>query len=495
MHLTLSKLPACLLLALAACSGGGGSSNDLTIGPGPVPEFSCLPNSGPVPLTVQFTDESELVPTAWEWDFDNDGVIDSTEKNPTHTYTTAGSFAVRLVVRNADGSNTTLRQQAITAEAGVALGDPLPGLTAAERASFDRGRELFKKRFTPSQGLGPLYNATSCESCHSEPVLGGGADLYRNFYMSAFFGTTPLTNLPSVVVPAFGGTSTEQAHSLTRGRYTIPNFPGMVTTAQRNSIPLFGVGLFEFVSNETLLANTDPEDANADGVSGRVNNDGAGMGRFGLKSQSNNIELFTRAPLMNQMGITSNPLRGSAGTVSLEVGMAPQASSSPNSPTIDNDGVADPEIAPQELADLIAFTRFLAPPQARAFGAAEQRGRAQFTSIGCAVCHIPELPSSRGPVRAYTDLLIHDMGDDLADGMALGRPQVTLSGPDHTGREFRTQPLWGVSQSHPYLHDGRAETIDEAIRMHGGEGLGARQRYEALDAQQRADLLTFLEAL
>jgi len=287
-------------------------------------------------------------------------------------------------------------------------------------------------------------------------VLGGGADLYRNFYMGAFYGSTPLTNLPSVVVPAFGGTSTEQAHSLTRGRYTIPDFPGLITTAQRNSIPLFGVGLFEFVSNATILANTDPEDANADGVSGRVNNDGAGMGRFGLKSQSNNIELFTRAPLMNQMGITSNPLRGSAGTVSLEVGMSPQA---------------------------------------RAFGAAAQRGNAQFTSIGCATCHIPELPSSRGPVRAYTDLLIHDMGDDLADHMALGRPQITLSGPDHTGREFRTQPLWGVSKSHPYLHDGRAETIDEAIRMHGGEGLGARQRYEALEAQQRADLLTFLEAL
>jgi CxxC motif-containing protein (DUF1111 family) len=98
-------------------------------------------------------------------------------------------------------------------------------------------------------------------------------------------------------------------------------------------------------------------------------------------------------------------------------------------------------------------------------------------------------------VRAYTDLLIHDMGDELADGMSLGRPQLTLNDPDHTRREFRTQPLWGVSLSGPFLHDGRAETLDEAIRMHDGEGLGARQRYEALDATQRADLIAFLEAL
>ena len=375
------------------------------------------------------------------------------------------------------------------------LGDPITGLTAEERASFDRGRELFRKRFAPSQGLGPLYNATSCESCHSDPVLGGGADLYRNFYMGGFFGATPLGGLPSVVVPAFGGTSTEQPHSLTRGRYMLPQSGGVVTIAQRNSIPLFGVGMFEFVSNATILANIDPDDTNGDGVSGRVNNDAAGLGRFGLKSQSNNIELFTRAPLMNQMGITTNPFRGSAGTVSLEPGASPQASSSPNSPTMDNDGVPDPEMPEQDLADLIAFTRFLAPPQPRAFSDAARRGQTQFSSIGCVACHIPELPSSRGPVRAYTDLLIHDMGDELADGMSLGRPQATLNDPDHTRREFRTQPLWGVSLSGPFMHDGRAETLDEAIRMHGGEGLGARQRYEALDATQRAELIAFLEAL
>ena len=375
------------------------------------------------------------------------------------------------------------------------LGDPLPDLTAEELASFERGRALFSKRFKPSEGLGPLYNSTSCVGCHSDQVVGGGADLYRNFYVSLLFGITPLGNLPSPVIPAFGGSTRDLPHSLERGRYPIPELPGLVVTAQRNSIPLFGVGLFEFISNPTIMANADPEDTDSDGVSGRSNNDGAGQGRFGLKAQSNNIEFFTRAPLMNQMGITSNPFRGTAGTISLELGMSPQASSTPNAPTVDNDGVADPEIPAADLGDLIAFTRFLGPPQPRPFDAAAVRGQQQFAAIGCAKCHIPELQSSRGPVRAYTDLLIHDMGPDLADFVNFGRPQITLNDPTNTGLEFRTQPLWGVSKFAPYLHDGRAETLEDAIRMHGGEATNARVAFAALDLAARADLIRFLEHL
>lgn len=410
--------------------------------------------------------------------------------------TTSLLFAVPLALglaacNNGGPSSATIDPNPVA----PALGDPLPGLTADELASFQRGRVLFGKRFTPSQGLGPMYNATSCEGCHSKPSLGGSAELYRNFYVSLLFGVSSLGNLPSPVIPAFGGNSNLQPHSLELGRYTIPDLPGLVVTAQRNSIPIFGVGLFEFVTNDTIMSNADPEDLDGDGISGRANNDGAGQGRFGLKAQSNNIEFFTRAPLMNQMGITSNPFRGTAGTISFETGMAPQASSTPNAPTVDDDGIPDPEISHEDLGDLIAFTRFLAPPAPRPFDAAAVRGQQQFTALGCAKCHIPELPSSRGPVRAYTDLLIHNMGNDLADFVNFGRPQVTLSDPANTGLEFRTAPLWGVSKFGPYLHDGRAETLDDAIRMHGGEALAIRQAYEALDAAARADVLAFLEHL
>ncbi len=378
----------------------------------------------------------------------------------------------------------------------VALGDPLPGLTAAELTAFQRGKVMFEKRFKPSEGLGPNYNATSCSSCHSKPVSGGTAELYRNFYVALVNQTSNLSGLPSPVVPAYGGSPfTSPQFSLEAGRVPIPDLPGIVRVAQRNSIPIFGTGLFEFISNATIMANADPDDANGDGVSGRANNDGAGMGRFGVKAQSNNIELFTRAPLMNQMGITSNPFNGSAGTVSLDCGIAIQASSDPNSRTTDNDVVPDPEISRDDLGDLIAFTRFLAPPQPKPFDAAATRGQQQFGQLGCARCHVPELPSARGPVRAYTDLLIHEMGDDLADNVSFGRPQVTTNDPDNTQREFRTQPLWGVSHFAPYLHDGRAQTLDEAIRAHGGEALAIRTAYEALADADRADVLAFLEHL
>jgi CxxC motif-containing protein (DUF1111 family) len=383
--------------------------------------------------------------------------------------------------------------------APLQLGDPLPNLTADELAAFNRGKQLFAKRFKPSDGLGPLYNATSCESCHSKPVMGGTADLYRNFYVAAIgnppFQTNP-PGLPSQVIPAFG-TPSSPVFSFEGKRFElIQEFEGQpVVHAQRNSIPLFGVGLFEFISNATILANADPEDQNGDGISGRHGGDAAGVGRFGMKAQSNNTEFFTRAPLKNQMGVTTNPFKGLDATISHTPGLAFQGAAQPNAPTTDDDGVADPELPAQDLGDLIAFTRFLAPPQPQPFDEAATRGQATFDAIGCAKCHVPELQSSRGPVRAFTDLLLHDMGPELADHMKFGFVQLSPSSPDHNGSEFRTAPLWGVSKFDPYLHDGRAATLDEAIRFHGGEARAARDAFVALTASEREDLLSFLRHL
>ncbi len=382
----------------------------------------------------------------------------------------------------------------------AALGEPLPGLTAEELAAFDRGKLIFQRRFKPTLGLGPLYNATSCSSCHSTPVVGGSADLYRNFYIATagFFPEFQfnLPGLPSPVVPAFGSVS-QDTFTLEGGRVVVGNAPPgvSITSAQRNSIPIFGVGLFELISDATILANADPDDMDGDGISGRINNDGAGVGRFGLKAQSNNIELFTRAPLQNQMGITSDPFEGSGGTVKMSHSALLQASSNPNVPTTDDDGFSDPEISAQDLGDLIAFSRFLAPPPRARFDATAVRGLGLFDQIGCAKCHIPSLESSRGPVEAYTDLLIHNMGPDLADNISFGRPQSSSISTLLTWSEFRTQPLWGISQFGPFLHDGRANTLDEAIRMHGGEAAGIRDAYAALSQVQRDDILAFLRQL
>ena len=382
------------------------------------------------------------------------------------------------------------------------IGGPIEGLTSMQLAEFERGRAVFERRFTPSSGLGPLYNATSCASCHSTPVTGGSSQLYRNFYIAA--GGNPgmqfeLPGLPSFVVPAYGGGI---VFSLERGRTVIPaSFGGVipVTQAQRNGVNVLGTGLFEFVSNLTIISNSDPNDLDGDGISGRYNQDGVGLGRFGNRAQTNNVELFTRGPLFNQMGITTEPHDGSNATVSFSCS---QVGSDPNDANNDLDGVDDPELSDEDLGDLLAFTRFLAPiGKLEPFTASAYRGQALFDQIGCTDCHIPSLPSSPDaptfgiPVEAYTDLLLHDMGTALADGISMGTPQPSSIEGTTTHTEWRTAPLWGVSFHGPFLHDGRAETLHDAIEMHAGEGLAARNAYLALTSREQADLIEFLEHL
>ena len=375
------------------------------------------------------------------------------------------------------------------------MGGPIDGLTASELAAFERGRAVFERRFTPGDGLGPLYNATSCQACHSTPVTGGSSQLYRNFYIAA--GGVPgnqftLPGLPSFIVPSYGNGIW---FSLERGRVTIPtNFNQIpVTQAQRNAVNVLGTGLFEFVSNLTIILNSDPNDLDSDGISGRYNQDAVGLGRFGQRLQTNNVELFTRGPLFNQMGITTDPFDGSGATVSFSCS---QVGSDPNDSTRDFDDEPDPELSTPDLGDLLAFTRFLAPVgKLEPFTASAYRGQALFDQIGCTDCHIPSLPSSRGPVEAYTDLLLHDMGAALADGISMGTPQPSSIEGTTTHTEWRTAPLWGVSLHGPFLHDGRAETLHDAIEMHAGEGLAARNAYLALTSREQADLIEFLEHL
>lgn len=378
------------------------------------------------------------------------------------------------------------------------LGQAIDGLTPQERAAFRAGRMVFDKRFTPEEGLGPFYNASSCSSCHSKPISGGASDLYRNFFLAVYYEFTPANQSSSIppflsqVVPAFGSGDLHQTATfqLDGGRPLLPEtvFGLPVLAAQRNGIPVFGTGLFEFVSDATILSHADPNDTVPPaGISGRINTqfNGGAIGRLGLKAQANNVELFTRGPLQNQMGITSDPLEGAGGIVSH---MTMQVSANPNDPTVDNDGVPDPEISPDDLGDLIAFTRFLAPPPQKAFTAEARAGEATFTALGCTACHVPELPSTRGPVRAYSDLLLHDLGSALADNLKLGDSPFALT-------EFRTQPLWGISHVGPYMHDGRAATLHEAIALHGGEAASQRDAFLALPAGDQDALITFLEHL
>ncbi|MCA8961871.1 MAG: hypothetical protein KDC38_15205 [Planctomycetes bacterium] len=371
------------------------------------------------------------------------------------------------------------------------LGGPIEGLSDIELTAFNRGRDVMFHRFKPSEGLGPLYNATSCFSCHSTPEVGGSAPIYRNFYLVGIGEPglqTGIPGLPSMVLPSY--------HDLSLERPTVPTgLPDPIVMAHRNAPPMFGTGLFEFVSNATILSKADPNDVvTPDGISGRFNTDGLGhVGRLGYKLQANFIEAFIRGALRNQMGITTDPVDGSSGTVSLSAML--QVSSSLDDPTTDTDASPDPEMSVEDLADLITFCRFLRPPTKKPFGPDEIAGEQLFDSIGCALCHVPSIASSVGTLEAYTDLLLHDMGAANADGLSMGVPQFSTITPPTTENEFRTQPLWGVSMHAPYLHDGGADTLFDAINRHGGEAEGSRQAYLALPAADQEAIIKFLEAL
>lgn len=373
------------------------------------------------------------------------------------------------------------------------LGEIRPSANATEQATFVRGQAVAQKRYTPATGLGPQMNVSFCGACHEKPTLGGSAGRYRAFQLVGqklsdgsfqFLGK-------SGVMPHFD--------LATAGRTPTPD--GVNVTATRNPIPFFGVGLLAEIPDAELLKNADPDDKNKDGISGKANYDRGFVGRFGRKSQTVSIEGFIRGPLFNHVGLTSNPLSEEAraklpvpsnSVMTLKDGLEGEGvirqaqAAAPDEPTTDNDGAPDPELSESELFDLVSFSMLLAAPQPDEVTADVSAGQTAFSKAQCTACHLPTLKGPRGLIPAYSDLLLHDMGEELADGIEMKTA---------TGSEFRTQPLWGVTAVGPYLHDGRADTIDEAIRLHAGEAKASRDAYVALSDADRAKLLLFVESL
>jgi CxxC motif-containing protein (DUF1111 family) len=266
---------------------------------------------------------------------------------------------------------------------------------------------------------------------------------------------------------------------------------------------VFGVGLIEAIPEAAILANADPDDADGDGISGRANyvtvasfvpenepGAGAGLviGRFGRKAQNAVLLQQVVEAYLQDIGVTSpflplengNPLSG----VPIEA----------------VDRVPDPEIGESIVHAVTHYIRALAPPDPGNETAQREEGRALFSQIQCAKCHVPSLPTGSSPLAAlssrsahlYSDLLLHDMGDALADNRPDGQA---------TGREWRTTPLWGLRLMRRFLdgdallmHDGRARSVEEAILMHGGEALASRNAFAALTPAQRAALLGFVES-
>lgn len=381
------------------------------------------------------------------------------------------------------------------------LGAIRPNATVDERATFERGKNVALHRFTKAEGLGPDFNVTFCAACHERPVTGGGATRYRQFLM--------------VAQTLSDGSFQFLGKSGVLDHFSLGDTPRVSTPAQvnvmatRTPIPFFGVGLLAELPGSAILANADPDDRNHDGIRGRVNYDRGFVGRFGRKSQTVSIEGFIRGPLFNHAGITSNPLSDAvraklpvpsasasdirvdpqsvvgAGNEVVEQQAQAQAAA-PDQPTVDTDGVADPELAEADLSDLVSYAMLLAAPKPDDPTPETEAGRALFGRANCTACHVPALVGPRGAIPAYSDLLLHDMGPDLADGVVMKLAK---------GSDFRTQPLWGIAALGPYLHDGRADTLDEAVRLHGGESTASRDAYVAMTDGERAKVLAFMLSL
>jgi parallel beta-helix repeat protein len=346
---------------------------------------------------------------------------------------------------------------------------PLAGLTEDELRRFRTGFVAFERVETPESGLGPVFNGTSCGECHLEPGVGGASD--RTVRLVAGDAASPSSDLP------LRARGVRTAACSIRGESP----PEGAVVRRRVTPPLYGLGLIAAVTDEEILHRADPDDADRDGISGRPNRVGGRVGRFGWKAQDADLRAAVARALRDAIGITSPLHREEAPA---ERAAVPEGC----------DAVAEPEDDGTRLAALVDFLEMLAPlappPGARDVA----RGEALFREAGCSACHVAELqtgdsplaPLRRQPVELYSDLLLHDLGTRLADGIAQG---------DASGVEFRTAPLWGIGQRRSFLHDGRAPTLGAAISLHGGEATAARERFLALSQPDRKALEAFLESL
>jgi hypothetical protein len=351
--------------------------------------------------------------------------------------------------------------------------DPLAGLSTSDQAKFDAGLDEFAEIETPERGLGPVFNGASCAECHNRPVIGGSSSRFVTR-----FGTTG----PSGFDPMeYEGGSLVQSQGIKTPACSVAGevVPREATAVtRRDAQTLFGAGLIEAITDDKIIRFADPLDRNRDGVSGRPAFVGTRIARFGWKAQIATLDEFAADAYLNEMGITS-PTRASE--------MPPQGQ------PLTCDPVADPEDDGSNVQAFVDFMRLLAAPTPIPLTPNARYGKRLFRQARCHVCHTDKLRTgpnaipalNRKRVRMFSDLLLHDMGA-LGDGIAQGAASET---------EFRTAPLWGVRDSAPYLHDGRAATLEAAIAAHDGEAKTARDRFMQLGPSGRASLIEYLRSL
>jgi CxxC motif-containing protein (DUF1111 family) len=362
-------------------------------------------------------------------------------------------------------------------------GAPLLGLTEAERARFYSGLALFNKVYTSEEGLGPLFNENQCSACHTVPAPGGTTGFERIVKATRYEGPGACDPL----IDQGGENVRTQATPLIKALgVERESIPPSATEVGRFLPPfLFGLGLIEAIPDETILARADPDDVDGDGISGRAARGPDGrLTRFGRKADFGTIEDFTRSALRLEMGLTTRKTHRDL------------VNGRPVPPAADP--VPEPEVNDSTVALLTTFVRFLAPPapsppRSKAHADTLAAGGRLFGALGCARCHTPSLRTGRSEVTAldrktvhlYSDLLLHDMGPELAD----------VCGYDAAPAELRTEMLMGLGHRQGFLHDGRTGDLREAILAHGGEAQGARDAFARLPWLRQEFVLMFLRSL
>lgn len=365
---------------------------------------------------------------------------------------------------------------------------PFDGLSFDLNKTFVLGDEAFEKVFTVEEGLGPIFNNTGCESCH--PADGRGTPEQAFFRFS--IGEELAINM---------GGAQHQDRSIPGVPLEV--LPDGVDKSRRLPPPVFGMGLIEAIPVETILSYADEADADGDGISGRPNwvtapdyvpptevggGPGQQLGRFGRKAQVSSLIQQVSEAYHQDIGITSDfiPVENSH----------PQAGG-----FAVGDTVPDPEIPASTVLEAVVYVRLLSPPKRGEITSEVKEGERIFEEIGCAACHVPTMQTSSHSIEPlnqvnahiYSDLLLHDMGDELADYRSDGSA---------TGTEWRTAPLWGTRLAADFtggtpffLHDGRATTLREAIRPHGGEAQQSKEAFFKLSEADQQALIAFLESL
>lgn len=460
---------------------------------------------------------------------------------------------VRQVTRLTTDFSKAEPFEAMSAGAATTTSTTDPFSQPSANISFERGQDfklgnaLFQKLWVSSpsstqasDGLGPLYNARSCQTCHikdgrGRPPVGdedavsmflrlarpartaSEIDAIRNHAALNFPDATYGGQLQNQAVPGLKAegklsvTYTEQSVTLPGGEVVSLRKPSYgisglnygplgddTTLSPRIAQPTLGLGLIEAIADEDILAGARPGGE----VSGRpawVRDHRSGtvkLGRFGWKAQNASVRDQAANALSHDIGISSPDVPNAFGDCTQRQADCLAL------PTGVQKRLGDVE-APSPVLDLMTFyTENLAVPARRGVDdPAVLKGKQQFYQAGCAACHTPKFVTKRDaadPLHSfqliwpYSDFLLHDMGEGLDDGQQVG---------EASGSEWRTQPLWGIGLTQAvngngfYLHDGRARSLSEAILWHGGEAQQARDAFAALQKPDRQALLRFLESL